>query len=134
MIGFHSDMMWLPDHGVGAVILTNGDPGWILRAQFRRKLLEVLFDGKPEADEQVAAQADAYYVRRAAERETLTIPADPALAKNLAKRYVNEVLGRYRRASAKRCDHVRLWRMARRGRVTDKPRWFGFLLDRCPRH
>ena len=31
MIGFHSDMIWLPEHGVGAVILTNGDPGWILR-------------------------------------------------------------------------------------------------------
>ncbi|RPJ59750.1 MAG: class A beta-lactamase-related serine hydrolase, partial [Acidobacteria bacterium] len=50
MVGFHSDMMWLPAHGVGAVVLTNGDPGWIVRSQFRRKLLEVLFDGRPEAD------------------------------------------------------------------------------------
>ena len=31
MVGFHSDMMWLPEHGVGAVVLTNGDPGWIVR-------------------------------------------------------------------------------------------------------
>ena len=37
--------------------LTNGDPGWIIRGVFRRKLLEVLFDGKPEADGQVVAQA-----------------------------------------------------------------------------
>ena len=50
MVGFHSDMMWLPAQGVGAVVLTNGDPGWIVRDQFRRKLLEVLFDGRPEAD------------------------------------------------------------------------------------
>ena len=50
MIGFHSDMMWLPEHGVGAVILTNGDPGWLVRTMFRRKLLEVLFDGRAEAD------------------------------------------------------------------------------------
>ena len=49
MIGYHSDMIWLPDQNVGAVILTNADPGWILRSQFRRRLLEVLFDGKPEA-------------------------------------------------------------------------------------
>ena len=28
MIGYNSDMMWLPEHGVGAVVLTNGDPGW----------------------------------------------------------------------------------------------------------
>ena len=33
MIGFHSDMMWLPDHGVGAVVLTNGDPGWLIRSR-----------------------------------------------------------------------------------------------------
>ena len=50
MVGYHSDMMWLPEHNVGAVVLTNADPGWILRTQFRRKLLEVLFDGRPEAD------------------------------------------------------------------------------------
>jgi CubicO group peptidase (beta-lactamase class C family) len=31
MIGFHSDMLWLPEHGVGAVVLTNSDPGWVLR-------------------------------------------------------------------------------------------------------
>lgn len=24
-------MMWLPEHGVGAVVLTNGDPGWMIR-------------------------------------------------------------------------------------------------------
>jgi CubicO group peptidase (beta-lactamase class C family) len=51
MFGYHSDMMWLPDHGVGAVILTNGDPGWFIRSRFRRKLLEVLFDGRSEAAE-----------------------------------------------------------------------------------
>ena len=33
MVGFHSDMMWLPAQGVGAVVLTNGDPGWIVRSQ-----------------------------------------------------------------------------------------------------
>ena len=31
MIGFHSDMIWLPGQNVGAVVLTNADPGWILR-------------------------------------------------------------------------------------------------------
>src|SRR5690349_15505362 len=50
MIGYHSDMMWLPQQNVGAVILTNGDPGWLLRNRFGRKLLEVLFDGRAEAD------------------------------------------------------------------------------------
>ena len=93
MIGYHSDMMWLPDQNVGAVILTNADPGWILRSIYRRKLLEVLFDGKPEADAQVAAQAKTFYDELAAERKLLTVPADPAESAKLAPHYVNAALG-----------------------------------------
>jgi CubicO group peptidase (beta-lactamase class C family) len=93
MIGFHSDMMWLPEHGVGAVVLTNGDPGWIVRDQFRRKLLEVLFDGRPEADKLVAARAKTFKEQLAAERRLLTVPADSAEAGKLAGRYHNDALG-----------------------------------------
>ena len=93
MIGFHSDMMWLPEHGVGAVVLTNGDPGWVIRDEFQRKLLEVLFDGRAEADSQVASRAKAYYEQLAAERKLLTVPADAAEAAKLAPRYHNEALG-----------------------------------------
>ncbi|MEJ2482123.1 MAG: serine hydrolase [Gemmatimonadota bacterium] len=93
MIGFHSDMMWLPEHGVGAVVLTNGDPGWTLRNVFRRKLLEVLFDGREEADDDVAAQAANYYTRLAADRELLTVPADGDAVSKLAPHYENEALG-----------------------------------------
>jgi CubicO group peptidase (beta-lactamase class C family) len=93
MIGYHSDMIWLPEHGVGAVILTNADPGWILRTLYRRKLLEVLFDGKPEADAEVGAQARTFFQQLAAERKLLTVPADPAEAGKLAGRYVNDALG-----------------------------------------
>ena len=93
MIGFHSDMMWLPEHGVGAVILTNGDPGWIVRSVFRRKLLEVLFDGKAEADGQIAAQAKAFFSELAVDRKLLTIPADSTASGTLAPRYVNAAVG-----------------------------------------
>ena len=93
MIGFHSDMMWLPEHGVGAVVLTNSDPGWILRSVFQRKLLEVLFDGKPEADAQVASQAKTFFDQLAAERKLVTVPADPTEAGALASRYANDALG-----------------------------------------
>jgi len=93
MIGFHSDMMWLPEHGVGAVVLTNGDPGWALRDGFRRKLLEVLFDGRDEADADVASRAADYFARRAADRQLLTVPADAAEAAQLAGRYDNVALG-----------------------------------------
>jgi CubicO group peptidase (beta-lactamase class C family) len=96
MIGFHSDMMWLPEHGVGAVVLTNGDPGWIIRDAFRRKLLEVLFDGRPEADAAVEARSTSYFQDLAAERKLLTVPADPVVAGGLAARYVHPAVGEIR--------------------------------------
>jgi len=91
--GFHSDMMWLPQHGVGAVVLTNADPGWVIRDVFQRKLLEVLFDGRDEADGDVAAQAKSYYAQLAADRKLLTVPADPAESSKLAGHYHNDALG-----------------------------------------
>jgi hypothetical protein len=45
LFGYKSDMIFLPDHGVGAVILTNADTGGYLTGLFGRRLLEVLFDG-----------------------------------------------------------------------------------------
>jgi CubicO group peptidase (beta-lactamase class C family) len=93
MIGYKSDMLWLPEHGVGAVVLTNGDPGWAISGNFRRKLLEVLFDGKPEADNDLAAAAKAMKERIAAERKLLTVPPDPAEVAKLAPRYASDALG-----------------------------------------
>jgi CubicO group peptidase (beta-lactamase class C family) len=93
MIGFHSDMMWLPEFGVGAVVLTNGDLGWLIRGQFQRKLLEVLFDGRPEADARLAASAKAFFASRASDRTLLTIPADAAEVAKLAPRYRSAALG-----------------------------------------
>jgi hypothetical protein len=85
--------MWLPQHNVGAVILTNADPGWALRGPFQRKLLEVLFDGRPEADADVAAQAKCFFDQLAADRKLLTVPADAADAARLGSRYANDALG-----------------------------------------
>jgi CubicO group peptidase (beta-lactamase class C family) len=91
--GFLSDMMWLPEHDVGAVILTNSDTGGMLLWPFQRKLLEVLFDGRSEADALVAARGKSYLEQLAADRKSLTIPADPVESTNLASQYSNEALG-----------------------------------------
>lgn len=93
MIGYHSDMMWIPEHNVGAVVLTNGDPGWLIRTLFRRKLLEVLFDGNPEADKEMAAAAKNYADGNAVERKLMTIPPDAAEVAKLAARYTHPSLG-----------------------------------------
>jgi CubicO group peptidase (beta-lactamase class C family) len=93
LIGYHSDMMWIPEANVGAVVLTNGDLGPMIRNQFLRKLLEVLYDGKPEADENVAKSAKAAFIQIAAERKLLTVPPDPAAVAKLAKAYHSPALG-----------------------------------------
>jgi len=91
--GFHSDVMWLPEHNVGAVVLTNANPGWVIRDVFQRKLLEVLFDGRDEADADAAAQAKNFYAQLAANRKLLTVPADAAESSKLAGHYHNDALG-----------------------------------------
>ena len=93
MLGFHSDMLWLPGHRVGAVILTNSDPGVYIRAPLQRRLLELLFDGKPEAEETVAASAKRVKEIAAAERKRLTVPAAPAESAKLAAHYRSAELG-----------------------------------------
>jgi CubicO group peptidase (beta-lactamase class C family) len=93
LAGYHSDIYALPDYGVGAVLLTNGDTGAAMRRPFMRRLLEVLFDGKPEAAADVASAAERHKVALAKERERLVIPADPALTKQLANRYHSKELG-----------------------------------------
>ncbi|HKR36884.1 MAG TPA: serine hydrolase domain-containing protein [Steroidobacteraceae bacterium] len=93
MIGFHSDMLWLPDQQVGAIVLTNGDPGWLIRSGFSRKLQEVLFDGRPEADADLAASAKTFFAHIAADRKTLVVPANAQEAAKLGARYSNTALG-----------------------------------------
>lgn len=93
LIGYHSDMIWLPEQNVGAVVLTNGDLGSVIRSSFQRKLLEVLFDGNPQADASVAAASKGFYEQLTAERKLLVVPADPADSGKLAPRYASAELG-----------------------------------------
>jgi CubicO group peptidase (beta-lactamase class C family) len=96
LAGYHSDMIWLPDHGVGAVILTNADSGVIIRGPLLRRLLEVLFDGKPEAEQMLKVAAAQRKAAIAKARERLVVPADPAAVAKLAPRYVSSALGEVR--------------------------------------
>jgi CubicO group peptidase (beta-lactamase class C family) len=93
LAGFHSNIYAITDADVGAVILTNGDNGWALRDQFMRRILELLYDGKPEAEANVAAAAKQIDEELARERPHLTVPPDPAEAGKLAAHYHNDALG-----------------------------------------
>jgi CubicO group peptidase (beta-lactamase class C family) len=93
MAGFKSNWYLLPVSQIGAVILTNSDTGSMLSGPFSRRLLEVVFDGKPEAEGDVAAQAARYKAQLVKERERLIVPAAPNLAAKLAKKYTSKELG-----------------------------------------
>ncbi|MGH8078905.1 MAG: serine hydrolase domain-containing protein, partial [Lysobacter sp.] len=90
--GARAEMLWLPEHNVGAVILSNADTGGI-RGLFQRRLLEVLFDANREAATNAPVLARLIKEGDAAERKGLIVPADPALAGNLATRYRSAELG-----------------------------------------
>jgi hypothetical protein len=85
--------MFLPDQGIGAVILTNADNGRMLERPFMRRLLEVVFDGKPEAVGDVDARAAAQKASIAKDRERLVVPADGAEVAKLAAHYISSSLG-----------------------------------------
>jgi CubicO group peptidase (beta-lactamase class C family) len=93
MRGYRTNMAWLPEHGVGVVVLTNADSGNVLMDAVPRKVLEVLFDGASEAEASVEFAAKAAIESRAAWRRNLRAPADPAEVAKLAPRYRNDVLG-----------------------------------------
>ncbi len=93
LFGHHSDMLWLPEHGVGAVILTNSDSGVRMRRAFMRRLLEVLFDGQAEAEDDVRASAQQLRTLIKASRERVTIPPDAGAVRELAAHYRSDALG-----------------------------------------
>jgi CubicO group peptidase (beta-lactamase class C family) len=93
MSGFKSNLYFLPDSGIGAALLTNSDNGGMLLGPFGRRLLEVVFDGKPEAVAEVASRAARHKAELAKDRERLVVPAAPALVSGLAMHYSSKELG-----------------------------------------
>jgi CubicO group peptidase (beta-lactamase class C family) len=93
MAGYKSNIYILPDSGIGAVLLTNADNGGILLGAFMRRLLEIAFDGKPEAEGDIASAAANQKTAMAKARERLVVPADPSLVTRLATRYHSKELG-----------------------------------------
>jgi CubicO group peptidase (beta-lactamase class C family) len=91
LFGYKSDLFLLPDAGIGAVILTNSDEGRPLLAAFRRRLLELIYDGKEEALDNLRVRMDGMAAERNKEYQTFTLPA--AGTRQLAKYYVSKELG-----------------------------------------
>ena len=93
MSGFKSNLYFLPDSGIGAVVLTNSDNGGMILGPFSRRLLEVVFDGKPEAVAEVASRAASHKAALAKDRERLVVPPAPDLVSSLGRHYSSKELG-----------------------------------------
>jgi CubicO group peptidase (beta-lactamase class C family) len=93
MAGFKSDLMFLPEQAIGAVLLTNSDTGQLLLRPMMRRLLEVVFDGKPEAVADVDARAATHKASVAKDRERLVVPANGTEVAKLARHYTSSALG-----------------------------------------
>jgi CubicO group peptidase (beta-lactamase class C family) len=131
MFGYKSDMIFLPDHGVGAVVLTNSDSGSYLYGLFLRRLLEVLFNGNSEATKQaqvVAAQHAAFTAKR---RERFRVPPDAAEVRELAPHYTSATLGslRIRTDANTTIFDFSDWRSAVASRKNDDGTLSFFLID-----
>jgi CubicO group peptidase (beta-lactamase class C family) len=97
--GYKSDMVFLPEQGVGMVILTNADSGEALNAPLARRLIELLFDANEEAELQLmnAAAVRRQVVAEAHADLASSLHADDIAG--LARRYESPELGRLTVAS-----------------------------------
>ena len=93
LFGYKSDWMLLPDSGIGAVLLTNADTGGMLLHPLMRRLVEVVFDGKPEAVGDVDSATSTYHAFIAKERQRLVVPASTDEVSKLATHYTSTSLG-----------------------------------------
>jgi hypothetical protein len=93
MIGYKSNFYFVPDLGIGAVILTNADTGYGVAGAVIRRLLEMVYDGKPEAEEDLHAgiRSGKKYYR--GQQKDWKLPPDPDEVKKLADRYRSQALG-----------------------------------------
>ena len=65
----------------------------MLTRPFLRKTLEVLFDGKPEAEEDLVNRVKTHKAEVAKERERLVVPPAGDVVSKLARQYKNAALG-----------------------------------------
>ncbi len=93
MLGYQTNWMAYPESGVGVVILTNSDNGYALHAPLSRKVLEVLYDGKPEAAENIASSAERLAQGREKTRADIDYPGNAEVLAALATSYESPELG-----------------------------------------
>src|SRR5690606_18600701 len=93
LVGYKSNWFAVPEADAAVVILTNSDAGQSLLGTLSRRFLEVLYDGKPEAVENVASIVERSEVAYQKFRSEIDYPGKSDILAGLADRYANPDLG-----------------------------------------
>ena len=93
MFGYKSNFFLVPDLGVGGVILTNADSGWSLANAVTRQTLELIYDGKPEAEEDLLSSVKEQQSYLRGEQKDWKVPPDSTEVKRLEGSSRNAALG-----------------------------------------
>ena len=111
--GYTSYMFFLPDQGIAAVMLTNvGPPNPFVYVQFRRKLLELLFDGRDEAREDLEIELNEMEAWRKKESAKIELAPDRSFIDRFVGTYKNPLYGT-----------IRILVDAKQGAVLDVGEW-----------
>jgi CubicO group peptidase (beta-lactamase class C family) len=92
--GFSTRFSFWPEHDVGLVIVSNASGAGLLNGTVERRLLELLFDGRAEARENVALAVERQAQARAEELARIELAPDAAWFGTLAGAWTAPGLGR----------------------------------------
>ena len=93
MIGYKSDFFFVPETGLGGVVLTNADTGYTVSNAFIHRVLEIVYDGQPEAEEDLEAAMNSNYEFNRGEQKDWIVPSEAGPVGRLADLYRSPVLG-----------------------------------------
>lgn len=91
--GWGTDWFVLSGAGIGVVLLTNSESGRDIEEATHRRLVELLYGARPEAEASVRAGSAAMRADVTEAGKLIKVPADPGAAARLASRYSNPALG-----------------------------------------
>ncbi len=92
-MGFSSGMFFMPEQQVGAVILTNAQGAGAFTGAVRRRLMELLFDGKAEAQETLTTNLNLWKEISKKGLENVSFSPDRNWLSKIAGTYANKSLG-----------------------------------------
>jgi CubicO group peptidase (beta-lactamase class C family) len=92
-MGFNSELLLLPEQGIGLVILTNVGTGHIFTGTVERRLLELLFDGEEHAAADLERRVTEQFKQLDDDNKLIELKPDPAWLATFAGTWTTPGLG-----------------------------------------